>query len=175
MWSSTIRRIYKKHYNLSIGYGSYGAMFNLGTFKQGTIIGNYCSFADNISHFNANHPYKQFTTHPLLYDPICQFVKKETLSRTNLVIGHGVWIGQGVIILPKVKSIGNGAIIGAGTVLTKDVLPYSIVAGNPAKIIGFRFDIETINKLETTSWWNLSKDDLIKQIDRLNLIVATKN
>jgi virginiamycin A acetyltransferase len=174
MWSSTIRKIYNQYYNISIGYGSYGAMFNPGSFKKGTVIGNYCSFASDIVHFNANHPYKRFTTHPILYDPVCQYVKEETLIRTKLVVGHGVWIGQGVIILPNVDYIGNGAIVWAGSVLTKSVAPYSIMAGNPAKVIGFRFNEEIINKLESSKWWDLDKDSLMKNIELLELIVSAK-
>ena len=174
MWSPTIRKIYSEYYNITVGYGSYGAMFTPGSFKRGTNVGNYCSFANDIVHFNANHPYKQFTTHPILYDPICKYVKEETLTRTKLNIGHGVWVGQGVIILPKVEFIGNGAIVGAGSILTKNVLPYSIVAGNPAKVVGFRFSEEIMNKLESTKWWELEKDTLMKNADLYESIVSYK-
>jgi chloramphenicol O-acetyltransferase type B len=68
------------------------------------------------------------------------------------VIGHDVWIGLGAVILSGVN-IGNGAVIGASAMVTKNVLAYSIVVGNPGKIIGTRFSDEEINILEELCWW----------------------
>jgi serine acetyltransferase len=73
-----------------------------------------------------------------------------------------VWIGASAIILPRVSKIGNGAIIGAGSIVTKDVLPYAIVAGNPAKIMRMRFNKDIIKKLEESKWWELDKKRLIE-------------
>lgn len=68
-------------------------------------------------------------------------------------IGNDVWIGRNVIVLPGV-SIGNGAVVGAGSVVTKNVEKYSIVAGNPARPIRYRFTSEQIEKLEKIKWWD---------------------
>lgn len=174
MYSMELRDIYNKKYNIDIGYGSYGGCFSVQNMPKGVKFGNYCSIAPNIRIFRANHPQNTFTTHPLLYNPVAGFVDKDMLSRPNLVIGHDVWIGEWVIILPSVNTIGNGAIIGAGAIVTKDVPPYAIVAGNPAKIVRMRFSEEVIEKLESTKWWLWDKDTLIKNIDNLQGIFRGK-
>ena len=136
---------------------------------QGVTFGNYCSIAPEIRIFRANHPKKTFISHPLMNNPIVGYVKEDMLERPSLTIGHDVWIGERAIILPSVTSIGNGAIIGAGSIVTKDVEPYSIVAGNPAKKIGKRFEDKVIHRLEESEWWLLKKDELIKNIDEFHL------
>ena len=78
-------------------------------------------------------------------------------SKKDVVIGNDVWIAHGSTILSGVH-IGNGSVIGANAVVTKDVEPYSIVGGNPAKLIKKRFDEETIKKLEDIQWWNWEKN-----------------
>ena len=84
------------------------------------------------------------------------------INRTTTVIGNDVWIGQNVIILPSVSVIGNGAVIGAGSIVTKNVPPFAIVAGNPAKIMKYRFSDDIINRIEQSAWWDKSIEDLKK-------------
>ncbi|OOQ57096.1 CatB-related O-acetyltransferase [Mucilaginibacter pedocola] len=170
MYSPTIRRIYKKQYRITIGYGTYGGCFNAANVPADVSFGNYCSIAQTIKIFRANHPKGTFTSHPLLYNPAAGHVKTYLLPKPPLEVGHDVWIGEGTTILPNVSTIGNGAMIGAASVVTKNVEPYTIVAGNPAKKIGVRFDAETIAELEKTQWWLLSKTALIEKIDELNKI-----
>ncbi|WP_339865816.1 CatB-related O-acetyltransferase [uncultured Algoriphagus sp.] len=173
MYSNTIRTIYSKERNVTIGYGSYGGCFSKKNIPSGVTFGNYCSIAPEIRIFRANHPKENFTSHPFLYNPIAGFVKKDMLDRPSLIVGHDVWIGELAIILPGVKNIGNGAIVGAGSVVTKDVDPYQIVAGNPAKVIGSRFNTKIVSSLEQTQWWNFSKDELLNQVDYLKNIIRT--
>lgn len=171
MFSSTIRRYFKKKYNVTVGYGSYGGCFNpKNNLPSGCEFGNYCSIAPSIRIFRANHPYTKFTTHPILYNPVVGYVEKDKLERPKIKIGHDVWIGDWVIVTANVSSIGNGAIIGAGSVVTKDVSPYCIVAGNPAKVIKKRFDESTIEQLELSEWWNSGKEGLIDKMEHLNSI-----
>ena len=128
MYSQTVRYIYEKKYNVKIGYGTYGGCFSVKNIPAGVVFGNYCSIAPEIKIFRANHPKNHFTTHPILYNPVAGYVTKDQLHR-QLYIGNDVWIGDWAVILPNVKTIGNGAIIGAGSVVTKDVAPYTIVGG----------------------------------------------
>lgn len=147
--SKLLREIYRKDYGIEIGYGSYGGCFNANNIPNGVRFGNYCSIADGVKIFRANHPTDIFTDHPIFYNPIMGFVKTDKLNRPVLYIGHDVWIGANAIILPSVKNIGNGAVIGAGSVVTKDVEAYSIVAGNPATVKKKRFNSHQIDYLES--------------------------
>ncbi len=173
-FSPTLRRIYREFYDIEVGYGTYGGCFDLSRIPAGVRFGNYCSVASEVRIFRANHPTDRFTMHPLLYNPSMGYVSEDKLSRPHLEIGHDVWIGANAIILPGVMSVGSGSVIGAGSVVTKDVEPYTIVAGNPARVIGRRFDAEAIARLEATRWWELSKDELIGQIGRLSSLVKSE-
>jgi acetyltransferase-like isoleucine patch superfamily enzyme len=171
MYSSFIRNVFFEKYNIKIGYGSYGGCFNVNNVPGSVTFGNYCSIAPNFKIFRANHPKNNFTTHPVLYNPIAGYVDEDKLIRPSLIIGNDVWIGEGVIILPTVSTIGNGVIIGAGTIVTKDVAPYDIIVGNPSRVIGKRFTQDVIEGLEESRWWDMSLDLLIKNISTLNKIV----
>jgi len=122
-------------------------------------IGRFCSIGPNIKNHLGNHPTKVFvSTHPSFYTPLSSvnsFVDIETFVSygERVVIGNDVWIGEDVIIMDGVK-IGNGAIVATRAVVTKDVAPYSIVGGLPAKHIRYRFNKETIDRLEKIKWWN---------------------
>ncbi len=153
--SSLLREIFKKDYGITIGYGTYGC-FNTSNIPSGVVFGNYCSIADGVKIFRANHPTDFFTTHPLFYNPIMGMQKKDNLNRPNLIIGNDVWIGANAIILPSVKKIGNGAVIGAGSIVTKDIPAYTIIAGNPAKEVRKRFNINQVNYIESTHWWEFN-------------------
>lgn len=173
MYSKTLRAVFKEKYRIEIGYGSYGGCFNPeNNIPPDVSFGNWCSIAKSIRIFRANHPKNTFTSHPLMYNPVAGYVKNDTLDRPPLKIGHDVWIGEWAIILPGVKTIGNGAMIGAGSIVTKDIEPYSVNVGNPAKKIGMRFDEETIARLEASGWWLLEKQELISRIPELNALLT---
>jgi acetyltransferase-like isoleucine patch superfamily enzyme len=133
-----------------------------GTKITNASIGNFCSIGPNVKIGGGMHPTNLISTFPSFYSvqKQCQvtFVKKNQFEeKGNVEIENDVWIGQNVIIMDNVK-ICNGSIIGAGAVVTKDVEPYSIVGGVPAKLIRKRFLDKEINQLLSTKWWE--KDDL---------------
>jgi virginiamycin A acetyltransferase len=169
-YETTSRNIYEKFHDIHIGYGTAG-MIDLDNIATGTVFGNYCSISDHTRTYNANHPSKYFTTHALLFNPRFGCTSEDILPRTRLIIGHDVWTGYRSIILPSVNSIGNGAIIAAGAVVTKNVPKYAIVGGNPAKLLGYRFTPDVIETLEQSKWWLLSKEDLITNKERFEKIV----
>lgn len=170
-YSKTARILYKEAYGIEIGYGTYGGIWTNGSLRYRDFsIGNYCSIAQNVYIYTDNHPLDKFSTHPFLY---CKsHGADEEISYSHpLIIGNDVWIGQNVIILPSCHNIGNGAVIGAGTIVTKDIDPYTINVGNPAHPIKKRFSDDVIKKLEETHWWDLELDELQKHIKYLQQIV----
>jgi acetyltransferase-like isoleucine patch superfamily enzyme len=161
--SKLLRKYFYKKYKIKVGLYSYGC-FSLKRIPAGTTIGRYCSFAPTSYIFNGNHGVEFISTHAFLYNPNLGVVKCEKIKRKQLFVSDDVWIGHNAIILPSVASIGRGAIIGAGAIVTKDVPPYSVVAGNPARIVKFRFTPEIISKIEDTKWW---EKDLIELMEDL--------
>ena len=87
--------------------------------------------------------------------------------RISLPVGHDVWIGSRAIVLDGIV-VGNGAVIAANALVTKDVPPYAIVAGIPAKIIKYRFKQDKIDKLIDSKWWELSLNEIKQKINNLN-------
>lgn len=143
------------------------------------IIGNYCSFARNVRFIMgaANHPMNTFSTFifpELDRDLIAKLgmSKADMPVKDDTVIGNDVWIGRHAVIMPGVH-IGDGAVIGAYALVTKDVPAYAIVGGNPAKIIRSRFDQTTIDWLEAFQWWQYD-DTLLEQLVPLLTSVDTK-
>ncbi|MES2256310.1 MAG: CatB-related O-acetyltransferase [Pseudomonadota bacterium] len=121
-------------------------------------IGKYCSISHNVKIGVGPHPFDFFTTSPAFYEPQRGFVARllydEYAAGGYAEIGNDVFIASNAIVLAGVK-VGNGAVIAAGSVVTKDVDPYLIVAGVPAKPVRYRFPPETIQKLLDLRWWDL--------------------
>ena len=177
IYSLRIRELYKELHGLVIGYGTYGGCWNNASMWWSNIsIGNYCSFASHVYLFPCNHPMHLFTTHPITYDIFNSGAAKQRSfqsEKPSLIVGHGVWFGQGSIVLSGCKKIGNGAVIGAGSIVTHDVPPYAVVCGNPAKIIRYRLSPEQIERVERSQWWELNKNELNKEM--ANLLSLTEN
>lgn len=163
-FSGTLRRIFQTYHGIDAGMYSYGC-FVCGDIPSGTVIGRYCSFAEGVVIFNANHPLERKSLHPFFYNPHFGIVPNETIPRGRICIGHDVWIGRNAIVLPKVTEIGNGAVIGSGSVVTRNVPPYAIIGGNPAKIIRYRFPEEVQKKLEESRWWEESIETLRDRLE----------
>ena len=122
-------------------------------------IGKFCSISWNVSIGGANHDYSRITQHAFLYASQFGFLGKENLPKynrfnTECEVGNDVWIASNAIICRGVH-IGDGAVIAAGAVVTKDVEPYTIVAGVPAKFVKRRYSEELAQKLLDLQWWNL--------------------
>lgn len=165
MQSKTLRRIFLDYHDVEIGMYSYGGCFDSTHIRAKTKIGRYCSFAGGVCRFNANHPMEFRSMHPFFYSPDFGDVQKELIHRSELVIGNDVWVGQNAIILSSVKRIGDGAVIGAGAVVTRDVPDFAIVGGNPAKVIRYRFSKETQLKIKASKWWDKDITELQKDIE----------
>lgn len=126
-------------------------------------IGAFSSIANGVILGGARHPMEWVGMSPVFYagrDSVAKKFSEHPLPDPSRVyIGNDVWIGRSAIVLSGVR-VGDGAVVGAGSVVTKDVPPYAIVAGNPAKIIRYRFDEAVINYLLAAKWWDFSDDRL---------------
>lgn len=134
-------------------------------------IGKFCSISDEVKIFlGGNHRVDWATTYPfagLIGEwPEAENIKDHNISKGDVVIGNDVWIGFGAVILSGV-TIGDGAVIGAYALITKDVAPYAIVGGNPAKEIRKRFDEKKIEELLQLRWWNWTEEKIKKNIPKL--------
>jgi len=158
--SKTLRKIFRDYHDIAIGMYSYGGCFDLHNIPTGTVIGRYCSFARNVYILSGNHPLTNKSMHPFFYSPYFGYVDELLITRTKLVIENDIWIGQNAIILPSVSRIENGAVIAAGAVVSKNVPPFAVVAGNPAKIIRYRFPQQVIDKIIQSAWWKKDIDDI---------------
>ncbi len=167
MFSKTWREILLKQYQVKVGMYTYGECLKPGLLPPGTEIGNYCSIANNFTVFRRNHPVDRISQHPFFYNVKCGLISYDTLEIdlcNPLIIEHDVWIGAGTIILPKCRRIGTGAVIGAGSVVTRDVEKFSIVAGNPAKHLRDRFPTEIQEDLLISQWWNFPVELLMENL-----------
>jgi acetyltransferase-like isoleucine patch superfamily enzyme len=116
-------------------------------------IGKFCSIADGVKFVFGEHRTNSVSTFPLRAMCFGDEPHADARSKGDIVVGHDVWIGANAIILSGVK-IGNGAVIAAGSVVSKDVPPYSVCGGVPAKVIKMRFPENQIAALERIQWWN---------------------
>jgi acetyltransferase-like isoleucine patch superfamily enzyme len=126
-------------------------------------IGRYCSVARNVTigQDRKSHPLSWLTSHSGLVNQRHKLggTAPHRSGTAQTTIGHDVWIGMDVLILEGV-TVGTGAVIGAQSLVSKDVPPYAIVAGSPARVIRYRFDQPTIDSLLASQWWNLSAHEL---------------
>lgn len=144
-------------------------LFNYEFFGEKLIIGNFVSIAEGATFIMgaANHRMNSITTYP--FNIMNEDWRKcstphidELPHKGDTVVGNDVWIGHNAVIMPGVH-IGDGAIIGAYSVVAKDIPPYAIAVGNPARVIKFRFDDEMIDLLLKFKWWNKEENE-IKEI-----------
>lgn len=169
-----------------IGRYTYGYQELLEYYPIAKSIGRYCSINGTARIYN-NHPLECVTTHPFIdyasFSSWENYIQKRELvnrfgthwnnaiyedspirNNRSVIIGNDVWIGANVVILPGV-SIGDGAVLAAGAVVTKDVEEYAIVGGVPAKLIKYRFTEEQIHKLQQIKWWDWPHKEIEEHIE----------
>ncbi len=136
------------------------------------IIGKFCALATGVKFImnGANHKISGFSTYPFqVFGNGWEKVTPqpgELPNKGDTVIGNDVWIGYEAVIMPGVE-IGDGAIIASKSVVTKDVLPYTIVGGNPAKVIKKRFADEVIETLLEIAWWNWDIEKITRNLEQI--------
>ncbi len=156
--------------NSSMGYASY---ISDHSFVKNAVIGRYTCIANEVMTVAGNHPVSFASVHPAFYSvtQVPSYVKQSKFEefkyinsekKISVKIGNDVWIGARAMILEGV-TIGDGVVVAAGAIVTRDIPPYAIVGGVPAKIIRYRFDEKTIQELLQMKWWE-KEETWIKNI-----------
>ena len=179
--------IWKPYYGKSIVIANNGPIMYYGkvifgdhvriagkSFFANVAIGNYSIFAEGFRIMLVHHDYRAFAVKPEIRADvkvsrdiiICNGIEPGMKNYGDTVIGNDVWVGEYVTIKGGVK-VGDGAIVAAQSVVTHDVEPFSIVAGNPAKFIKWRFDEDTIKYLKKIQWWNWTEESIKENYSKL--------
>ena len=132
------------------------------------VIGKFCSIAANVKIvLDADHRMDWVSTYPFpalgKIWPEAKGIKGHPATKGDVVIGNDVWIAEGAVILSGV-TIGDGAVIGSQAVVSKDVPPYAVVSGNPARLVSMRFDEDTVKKFLQIQWWNWPEEKIKKHL-----------
>ena len=141
-----------------------------------TDIGKFCAIAADVRINALSHPIDRISQHKITYRPNEYFLFakvdkgfREARKQARVTVGHDVWIGHGAIIMPGI-SIGHGAVVAAGAVVTKDVEPFAIVAGVPARRIKWRFKKSIRTRIIDLAWWDWPHDLLAKEVDDMRAL-----
>ncbi len=143
-------------------------------------IGKFANIASHVRIYASKHPMELASLHHFTYRSSWYFDDAEDnreffdwRSSHGISIGHDTWIGHGAVIMPGV-TIGNGAVIGSNAVVTRDVSPYAIAVGVPAKVVRLRFDERTIERLERLAWWDWPHETLRDRLDDFRKLPAAE-
>ncbi|MBD3343445.1 MAG: antibiotic acetyltransferase [Chitinivibrionales bacterium] len=177
-FSGTLRKIFYHYHKVDVGLYSLGSCFHRGCFHPHTKIGRYCSLARGIRALNRDHPLTFASTHPFFFNPRLGFCTEDNVEYIPLEIQNDVWIGHSAIIMANVRKIGNGAVIAAGAIVSKDIPPYAIVVGNPARVVRYRFTPEKIESLLASKWWEHPIEQLaghVEEYQRAEVVGANES
>lgn len=154
------RRVWRES-GISLGLWSGGPGLDVGGFPSGLVIGRYCSFGPRLAIATQNHPLERVSTSGFFYDPALGVVSDRRIPHDpTMWIGHDVWIGANASLTPGCRVIGHGAVIGAGSVVTKSVPAMAVMAGNPAKILRWRMTGPRASDWLRSRWWRFSPESL---------------
>lgn len=152
---------------VSVGSHTYGYndhTFYMATGREQIVVGKYCSIASGVEFITGDHALNRVSTFPLRYLLLPGQENTDARCRGPIAVGNDVWIGWRSLILANVR-IGDGAVVAAGSVVTRNVDPYTVVAGAPARIIKKRFSDSQIEELLKIRWWDWPEEDIVKNID----------
>jgi virginiamycin A acetyltransferase len=167
--STTLREIFARYWGVEVGLYTHGGCFDPFMVDFKTKIGRYCSIAHGAQIVNSNHPLSFKGTSGLFFNPDLGMCDRLLIDLNPLEIGNDVWIGARAVILPEVNRIGDGAVIGAGAVVNRDVPPYAVVLGNPARVVKYRFSEEVIARLLEEKWWEKDLAELAENIEEFQM------
>ncbi|WP_304650910.1 CatB-related O-acetyltransferase [Tessaracoccus sp. OS52] len=166
--SETLREIFKQYHGVTIGMYTHGGCFEPHNFGRNTSVGRYSSIARSAFAATLDHPTHFKGMHGFFFNSNLGYTD-HVRDYARLTIGNDVWLGHNAVIGSNVHNIGDGAVIGAGAVVFKDVPPYAIVVGNPGRVVRYRFSPATIERLLAERWWERDIEEIaphISQFDR---------
>ncbi|WP_300164111.1 CatB-related O-acetyltransferase [Solidesulfovibrio sp.] len=150
-------------------FETHNVLYHFDWIGDNLVIGSFCALGSGVRFImnGANHELSPLTTYPfgIFTDgweaaaPLCQ-------TRGDTVVGNDVWIGYDVTIMPG-RAIGHGAVVGSGSLVAKDVPPYAIVGGNPARVIRQRFPDDVVARLLAVAWWDWPPEKIARHLPRI--------
>ncbi len=167
MESATLRDILRKHHGVEVGAYSYGECLVPGSFPAGVSVGRYVSIARDVRVFLRNHPMERLSMHPYFYNANLKILDADSVVSGTLRIEHDAWVGERAIMTPGCSRIGLGAVVGAGAVVTSDVPDFAVVAGNPARLLRYRFDEPMRDLIRQSRWWEHDIQELQRMMPLL--------
>ena len=175
MFSVSLREVYAKYYDIHVGDYSSGC-FCPERVRPGTVFGRYCVMTPTARIENADHPTDRYSTNAVFYSSSRRlgFADAPDVPRKKVTIGNDAFIGHNATILFPTETVGDGAIVGAHAVVSKDVPHYAIVSGFPATVIRYRFSPATIDRLRELAWWDASLPQLEAVKDEFTLPVEDR-
>lgn len=136
----------------------YGSTIGVGCYVAGPVVlGRWCQLAPYASIYGSNHPTNHLSTY--VNPRLVGGVVGRFNDRRRVVVGNDVWLGHGALVLPGV-TLGDGAVVGGGSVVTDDVEPFTIVVGNPARPVRRRFSAEVQELITRSRWWDRTEEEL---------------
>ena len=161
--SDTLREVFRRYHGVTVGAYTHGGCFVPHAFGRGTTIGRYTSIARTAFAATLDHPTDFKGMHGFFFNSNLGYTD-HVRDYSPLEIGSDVWLGHNAVISAGVHRIGDGAVVGAGAVVFKDVPPYAVVVGNPGRVVRYRFSPETIRSLLEERWWDKDIEELRPEI-----------
>jgi virginiamycin A acetyltransferase len=171
-WSATARDVLRACCDVEVGAYSYGECFVPGAFAPGTVIGRYVSIAEGVRGLGRNHPMDRLSTHPFFFNRALGFVESDAAPHGPLEIGADAWLGLRAILTPGCRRVGVGAVVAAGSVVTRDVEDFAVVAGSPARLVRHRFPEEMREVVLASRWWERPVAECVRHIERMGAPLA---